>query len=168
MKERNILQGVTPEPLSVLDYVDNMFNKKKKDKELKKSSLDEWGHMKKMEKTEEIKLQWALLQHENLYTVNEYNKLKKDEKMPDFFQVATIVNNSDKIKVGGGKESQSLHTSNRRKKKTLSALQMLERNDDLKQWCINKYTKIQKQKNIGGKSFVRKQKKQLLKIKNGK
>ncbi|SOV80932.1 rRNA-processing protein, putative [Plasmodium reichenowi] len=168
MSEKKILQVVTPEPMSVLDCVDNMVNKKKLDKELKKSSLNEWGDMKRIEKTEEIKLQWALLQHENLYTVNEYNKLKRDEKMPEFFQVATIVNSSDKIKVGAGKESQSLHTSNRRKKKTLSALQMLDRNNDLKQWCINKYTKIQKQKNIGGKSFVRKQKRQLLKIKKGK
>ncbi|CRH02918.1 rRNA-processing protein, putative [Plasmodium relictum] len=164
-KRVNILKEVIPEPISVLDYVNDLIENKKKEKEKKKNYLDEWGNMKKNEKTDELKLQWKLLQHVNLYTVNEYHKIKKDEKMPNFFQVATLVNSNDKIKVGEGKESQSLHTPNRRKKKCLSALTLLEKDKNMKEWCVKKYTKIQTKKNIGGKSFVKKQRKELLKMK---
>ncbi|VWU50002.1 rRNA-processing protein, putative [Hepatocystis sp. ex Piliocolobus tephrosceles] len=159
----NILERNTGKPISVLDYVNNLMKNKEKAKEKKKTTLNEWGDMKKTEKTDELKLEWKFIQHSNLYAKNEYNKIKKDEKMPNYFQVATVVNANDKIKVGAGQESQSAHTTNRRKKKSLSALQLLERNNDLKKWCVKKYTQIQKEKNIGGKSFLRKHKKELLK-----
>ncbi|SBS89007.1 rRNA-processing protein, putative [Plasmodium ovale curtisi] len=142
-KRLNILEVVDAEPVSVLDHVNDIMQRKEKVKEEKKNTLNDWGYMKKSEKTDEMKLQWKLLQHQNLYEKGSYNKIKKDEKMPDFFQVATLVNGNDKIKVGSGKESQSLHTSNRRKKKYLSALQMLERDEEMKKWCVKKYTKIQ-------------------------
>ncbi|KAI4835187.1 rRNA-processing protein FCF2 [Plasmodium brasilianum] len=161
-KNLNILETISPEPISVLSYVNEVMENKRREKVAKNNHLIEWGYMKKTEKTEELKLQWKLIQHENLYTKNEYQKIKKDEKMPNFFQVATLVNGNDKIKVGAGKESQSLHTSNKRKKKCLSALQLFEKDKEMKEWCVKKYTKIQTQKNIGGKSFVRKQRKQLL------
>ncbi|CAD2106090.1 rRNA-processing protein, putative [Plasmodium vinckei] len=164
-KSFNILETVSAEPISVLDYVNDTIRSKREEKQTKKNSLSEWGYMKKPEKTDELKLQWKLIQHENLFTKNEYNKIKKDEKMPDFFQVATLINGDDKIKVGAGKESQSLHTSNRRPKKCLSALQLFEKNTEMKQWCIKKYTKLQTEKNIGGKSFVRKQRRELMKLK---
>ncbi|CXJ29473.1 rRNA-processing protein, putative [Plasmodium berghei] len=161
----NILETVKAEPISVLDYVNDTIKNKKEEKQAKKNLLSEWGHMKKADKTDELKLQWKLIQHENLFAKNEYNKIKKDEKMPDFFQVATLINGDDKIKVGAGKESQSLHTSNRRKRKCLSALQLFEKNTEMKKWCVKKYTKLQTEKNIGGKSFVRKQKRELMKLK---
>ncbi|GAW83864.1 hypothetical protein, conserved [Plasmodium gonderi] len=163
-KNFNILQRVNAEPISVLDYVNDIVKNKEKERKKKKENLNDWGNMKKQEKTDELKLQWKLIQHENLAEKGEYHKVKKDEKMPNFFQVATLVNGNDKIKVGAGKESQSLHTSNRRKKKCLSTLQLLEKNKSMKDWCIKRYTKIQKEKNIGGKSFVRKQRRQLLKM----
>ncbi|SBT50933.1 rRNA-processing protein, putative [Plasmodium ovale wallikeri] len=150
-KRLNILDVVDAEPVSVLDHVNDIMQRKEKVKEEKKNTLNDWGYMKKSEKTDEMKLQWKLLQHQNLYEKGSYNKIKKDEKMPDFFQVATLVNGNDKIKVGAGKESQSLHTPNRRKKKYLSALQMLERDEEMKKWCVKKYTKIQVEKNIGGR-----------------
>ncbi|KJP87585.1 hypothetical protein AK88_02753 [Plasmodium fragile] len=159
-----ILRPVEAEPMSVLDHVNDIIAKKKMEKKNKKEQLNDWGNMKRKEKTDELKLQWKLIQHENLAERSEYHKVKKDEKMPQFFQVATLVNGNHKIKVGAGQESQSLHTSNRRKKKCLSALQQLERDKDMKEWCVKRYTKIQREKNIGGKSFVRKQRRQLLKM----
>lgn len=170
MNEEKLLvsQTVAPEAFSVLDYVNEMLDKKKKEKEMKKNLLSGWDCLKKKEKTDELKLEWKLIQHENLMAKNDYKKIKKDEKMPKYFQVATLINRNDKIAVGGGKESQSLHTPNRRKKKAVSTLKSFEKNAAMKEWCIKKYTKLQIEKNIGGKSFVRKQRKKLLKMKKGK
>lgn len=163
-----VSQTTAPQAFSVLDYVNEMVDKKKKEKERKKNILNGWESLRKKEKTDELKLEWKLIQHENLMAKNDYQKIKKDEKMPQYFQVATLVNRSNKIAVGGGKESQSLHTPNRRKKRTISTLQSFEKDAAMKDWCVKKYTKLQVEKNIGGKSFVRKQRKKLLKMKIGK
>lgn len=170
IREKDLLvsQTVTPKPFSVLDYVNEMVDKKKEERERKKDRLDGWESLRKKEKTDELRLEWKFIQHENLMAKNDYQKIKKDEKMPKYFEVATLVNRSNKIAVGGGKESQSAHTPNRRKKKAISTLKSFEKDAALKQWCIKKYTKLQVEKNIGGKSFVRKQRKKLLKMKQGK
>ena len=149
--QRSIFRGVSPDSKTIKPLVAQKLDRKERQRQREMTAGKDWGHMPKVELTEELKADLRALRFRNQIFPKRFYKTNDSSKLPEYFQIGTVVD--DPRAAGSNRDRLT-----KKQRKARLAQQFLE-DDDAGGFSKRKYESLNDRKRRMG------EKKKSIKIK---